>query len=620
MCGRALLRAGPSDDNGRPMTRRRSAALRSLWAAAAITLGIPAWAPAQPRLVRVHYAFQPDCFRDSLAAPCAPRKTDTRLDLGPQIAVWVERADGKQFVDTLMVTNATAFRGIGNRPGHWSLPSSLKFPYGKRPMALPIWAHARGKTYQQLVMQDGMEYWLGFHESISSPDPYYCRPTSLGELDVDAISCPTPVFNAAKGKFAASEPKVYYPPRNDLRMFTPQDCDDRGAAVDSCPTSARQFEALNDLDAVAAATPVYGRPFVGTWVVPGELPDGDYLLVLEISKEFDGNASYVHPAYTDPMLSNSGAKNNFGQPSVIYRVPFRLSRVVASQAAVSEISGYGDWDGATGTIHPPDATLTEGPGAGRGRLLVIAQPAIMGGGEVTGRVHVTTELPAAPALPDAAAMPGASAADAGAGTPVGGDAAPACSSVRAMVAGLEAEVESERALIHFAEPVGAAFASVERYQVRVWEGTETSITAFESGIPAETLAPDGPGSRRTVVVGDLKADRQYTVGVRPDGLCLDRVVAYLGLSTPKRKFSQLSGCFIATAAYGSAQAAGVEALRRVRDEARARSGFAAAAAALYERSSPPVAGVLRETGAGRAAVRAALGPLIGVVEAAAMLR
>ena len=48
-----------------------------------------------------------------------------------------------------MVTNATSGRGIGNRPGRWDFLSGPLFPYGKRVMALPIWAHARGKTYRR---------------------------------------------------------------------------------------------------------------------------------------------------------------------------------------------------------------------------------------------------------------------------------------------------------------------------------------------------------------------------------------------------------------------------------------------------------------------------------------
>src|SRR3954469_20405119 len=202
----------------------------------------------QPRLLQVRYTLQPDCYRPSVNAPCDARKTGNRLDLGPQIAIWLESADRSKFIDTLLVTNATALRGIGNRPGHWSLPSSPKFPYGKRLMALPVWAHTRGKLYDVGIMQDGAdkEFWLGFHESVSSPDPYYCRPMSASEIDVDAISCPTAVFNSAKGRLSKTDPKVYYPPRNDLRMFTDRDCDMPGGGAAACPISARKYADLND--------------------------------------------------------------------------------------------------------------------------------------------------------------------------------------------------------------------------------------------------------------------------------------------------------------------------------------------------------------------------------------
>jgi hypothetical protein len=110
---------------------------------------------AQPAAtpLSLRYSFQPDCLRKTLQSPCETPKASKRLDLGPQIAVWLEKADGS-FVDTLMVTNAVAVRGIGNRPGYWKFPSNWHFPYGKRKMVLPIWAHARGKTYDTLIIQD----------------------------------------------------------------------------------------------------------------------------------------------------------------------------------------------------------------------------------------------------------------------------------------------------------------------------------------------------------------------------------------------------------------------------------------------------------------------------------
>jgi hypothetical protein len=375
---------------------------------------------------------------------------------------------------------------------------------------------------------------------------------------------------------------------------------------------------------VAAATPIYGRVFQGSWVVPNEIPDGEYDLLVEISKEFDTNAAHAYVAHTDPMLSTSGAKNNMGQPSVLFRVRFPLSRTATAgfHGVVSEIGGYGDWNGATGTIHAPDSTISDGPGTGQGRLLAISWMGPQG--EKMGRLHVITEVPPPGEVPDAGAGPrDAAVATDGAMMPVpepdpGADArAGGCGPLPAAVSGLRAEPEAEAATVRFIEPADAVFALVEGYAVRVWEGAEKSEAAYLSGLPVEMVAPGGPAGLASVRVGDLKSQRQYTVGVRPQGVCVEAGTAYATFTTLERKFSQLSGCFIATAAFGSPQAAAVQALRRVRDRARAASGFAAAAAALYERSSPPLAGLLRGTETGRAVVRAALGPVVGAVEVVA---
>jgi hypothetical protein len=110
--------------------------------ALAVLLGTGHAASAQTCMT-LTYAFQPDCYRPHAGAACV--QSVDHLDFGVQMAVWIQSADGTQYIDDLMVTNATAVRGIGNRPGIWNLTSGPLFPYGKRPMALPIWAHARGR-------------------------------------------------------------------------------------------------------------------------------------------------------------------------------------------------------------------------------------------------------------------------------------------------------------------------------------------------------------------------------------------------------------------------------------------------------------------------------------------
>jgi len=165
----------------------------------------PRWADAgECRTLR--YSFQTASRPPEALPPGA-------LELPPQIAVWIETADGA-FIDTLMVTTGVALRGIGNRPGQVELPSGPKFPYGRRPMALPVWAHARGHLYPSVVMVDGDETDLGGHEESSSPEPYFCRPMLPSEV-VDAITCPSGSFRSVKGIFAGDGSMTYYPPRGD---------------------------------------------------------------------------------------------------------------------------------------------------------------------------------------------------------------------------------------------------------------------------------------------------------------------------------------------------------------------------------------------------------------------
>ena len=91
----------------------------------------------------------------------------------------------------------------------------------------------------------------------------------------------------------------------------------------------------------------------------------------------------------------------------------------------------------------------------------------------------------------------------------------------------------------------------------------------------------------------------------------------LAFQTPGMKFTQLSGCFIATAAYGSAEEHSVAALRRVRDRLRRASTLFATATELYYRSGPAAAEVLRRSDTARALVRRLLRPVGEAAEALA---
>jgi len=527
----------------------------------------------------LRYTFQPDCYRPSGGGACV-QKID-RLDLGPQIAVWIESADGARFVDTLMVTNMVAARGIGNRPGVWNFLSGPFFPYGKRRMALPIWAHARGKLYDTVVMQDHDETGVGFHENTSSGEPYYCRPLMATEINVDAITCPTR-FNSVKGKLDSST-KSYYPPRNDLTMFFSGDCDVPGATLPSCAVSAMSYATLDDLDAVAAATPPYGAPYTGTWRIPDGLGASDYVVLVEVNKEFDNNAAHQHPSFEDSGLEGYGLVGNFGQPSVVYRVPIHIDAAGAGQVAAvtSEIAGYSDWTGQDGTIIPRDATIsTADPGSGEARLLEFASAA------GTGRVHVTVE-------------------------PCGGISCSPPPPPPDAVAGLTVDASGDTsAAVTFLNGAG-----VTSYEVRYREGAALSDVDFRDAIRAPQVTPGAPGSTATVTLSGLKPATPYVVGVRAGDACgQTSAIAQVPFTTAMTQFKKVEGCFVATAAWGSALASQVQSLRRLRDRVRAGNATAATAVDLYYRAGPPAAEILRRSDTARAAVRRLLSPVTAAAE------
>ncbi len=536
----------------------------------------------------LNIAFQPDCFRPDLSAACNKRKTGSQLDLGPQIAVWLEKEG--VFVDTLMVTNLTAIRGLGNRPGRWDQASSPKFPYGRRTNVLPIWAHARGRLFPRLVMQDEMEDALGFHELTSSPDPFYCRPMSLAEVDVDAISCPTAVFNSTKGRFDPAGVFEYYPPRNDLIRFTRSDCD-IPRSPDTCDISARSFSTLNDLDAVAAATPPYGEIAIVTWRLPSSYGQGEYVVKIEINKEFDQNPSHAYKAFTDPRLRDSGVKTNIGQPSVLFSLPVTIGST-PSYSSTTALVGYGDWDGRTGTVHPSDPSISDSPGSGMGRLLVFNNPWAFGSDESRARVHAMTA-----------------------------ECAAATECVPRPKEPFPAQPTVDFKTLT-ATSVGISFvhssqdgAPVDRYDIRYREGTSMADGDFVEATPAGSVGPGTPGSTASFLVGSLKADTDYVVGIRAHGRCQTASsLQTTTFRTPEMKFQQLSGCFIATAAHQSAIAPRVRTLRWFRDSFLTQSSMGVFAVDLYYRSSPPVASIIASVSPVRAVIRNLLTPVVNVIE------
>jgi hypothetical protein len=526
------------------------------------------------------YTFQPDCFQTAGGSGCPFDKNHP--DFGPQIAVWVGSADGSQFVDTLMATNAVAIHGIGNRPGTWNLRSGPRFPYGRRPMALPIWAHARGVLYDLVAMNDGLEDELTDHENDSSPEPYFCRPMLIGEV-VDAITCPSGQFRSAKGLLDASASPSYYPPRADLFDFGGAPCMALIRYPNSCDVGdSAQYYSLNDVDTVAAATPPYGAPYTGNWIIPSDLADGDYALYVEVAKEFDTNASNQHPSEVSALdqqyYAGYGQDGNVGQPSVLFRVPFTLGAGAAgTSASTSAMAGYGDWTGTTGDLLAPDATISGDPGSGQGRLLLIDGP--------NGPARVSVSIAACPSV-DCTTDP--------LPLPVSFTVMPTATGTGVTLAVLQSSEGGQPVLGYEA-----------RYAIT------TSVAAidpasFPAWTPAGTVAVGPPGSQMTLELDGLAPVTYYAVGIRAIGVCGASAVTFQRFHTLARKYTQLSGCFIATAAFGSDLGPEIESLRTFRDAATTRSGIARTAVDLYYRSSPPLAAAIRQSEMARALIRASL--------------
>jgi hypothetical protein len=525
------------------------------------------------------YTFQPDCFRAAGAGSCA--FDPNHMDFGPQIAVWLESADGASFVDTLMVTNAVAIHGIGNRPGTWNLLSGPRFPYGRRQMALPIWAVTRGKLYPFVGMNDGMEDELVGHENTSSPEPYFCRPMMPSEI-VDAITCPSGQFRSAKGLLDATATS-YYPPRADLFNFGGSPCLARVGYPGSCDFGdSAQYFALDDVDAVAAATPPYGAPYTGSWIVPAELPAGGYVLAVEVAKEFDTDAAHQHPseqtAYDMQYYPTDGQPGNVGQPSVLYRVPFVLGS--DTSASTSQIAGYGDWTGMTGTVNAPDDTISSDPGSGAGRL------AALGGADGLARVALT--------LGDCSGIDCTA-------TPT-----PVPLAVSFTAAADHSGTQATLTVLQSSENGGQPVVGYDVRFAPLPSSGAIDASEFSAWTPASGLTPATPGTTSTVEIDGLSPITTYGIGISAIGVCGRSAPTFQTIYTPAIPFNKLSGCFIATAAFGSDLGPEVALLRAARDIATAHSTLARTAVDLYYRASPPLAATLAHTSVGRAVVRAAL--------------
>ncbi|HEY8926870.1 MAG TPA: CFI-box-CTERM domain-containing protein, partial [Polyangia bacterium] len=184
--------------------------------------------------------------------------------------------------------------------------------------------------------------------------------------------------------------------------------------------------------------------------------------------------------------------------------------------------------------------------------------------------------------------------------------------------------------LHFV--VSPSQAEIHDYEVRVSEkpitasdptsftqGRQANVAALEDGM---LVVPPGgaPGTSVDVDFGHLNPDTTYFVAIRAKNTCAEVSDYAIGSFTTTRiNFTKLSGCFVATAAFGSAMEPRVESLRQARDALRSRSELFAAATDLYYRSGPVAASIISRSDSLRALARTLLAPIVAAAQTASPL-
>jgi hypothetical protein len=526
---------------------------RSFGAIATLT-GVVLIAPvrdahAECRILDVSFATQP---------------TNVLPDALPQVVAWLEDAAGN-FVDTVYITHATGTFGIGNRPGRFDFNSGYRWPYGRRITTFPVWAHRHGLSWPELVFHGPtpsnpppIDDRLSHDMDVSSKDFYFCRP-----LEADAMTCPSERVLTDKGKFGPGQ--SLYPPRNDLAVLTEDSAD------------VEMFATLNPFDAVSQPTPAFGLDAAVSYTVSPDVPAGDYMLFVEVSKELDMNASYNPTIYPPPSVPFAAFGQPYrGQPSVVYRVPVQLVND-ESVSTTTDYLGYGDPDGLDGTVRPPDSSISVEPGSGANRLALLSTDG------ATYRVRVASRREDDLIAPDA----------------------PREANV--------ADVSASRATVELIAPGDdGAIGPVKGYEVRYRIGEPITEDNFGSSrIVVVDASIVGPGEVQALTIEGLLPETDYSIGIRAFDNCRNTspLIAF-DVTTPERKSGEVDACFIATAAYGSEMAADVGLLRDFRDALLRKTALGELAVEAYYTFGPPAAGVVGESDLLRATARRALAPLV----------
>ena len=482
-----------------------------------------------------------------------------------QMAAWIEDTGGV-YVDTIYITQQTGTFGLGNRPGRYDFNSGPRWPYGRRITVLPVWAHRHGLTFPELEYQDSDDNNLSHSFTQSSRENHFCRPLQRDETGWDTATCASAVYTD-KGVLSATKTSVY-PPRQDITR----------TQTDSM--SVDMYNTLNPFDAVSMATPASGMPALVSWPIPKTLPAGDYVLFVEVAREFDMNTTYnetVYPSPTGIPWSEYGLPYR-GQPSVVYRIPFAINTTGETVATTADFIGYGDPDGLDGTVRTPDGTITtDVPGSGAQRLALTSDGYRL---RITTRNEDDFTAPAAPA--------GAQVVD----------------------------VKPTTATVQFTAPGDdGTVGRIKSYEVRMRVGDAITEANFDSSSPVSTAVRiDDPGALTTLALDGLLPETEYSIGIRATDDCANvGPLSIVTFETAPRAVGEVDACFIATAAYGSIMANDVDMLRRFRDLFLQKTALGEIAVEGYYTFGPAVAQTIAQSDLLRETARRFLEPIVGRV-------
>ncbi len=517
------------------------------------------------------------------ATPAAAEGNCTTVDLqvlpaelpanpfSPQIVAWVETPAGV-YVDTAFITAQTGSFGLGNRPGRFDFNSGPNWPYGRRITVFPVWAHRHGLTWDEVIFQNSDDENLSHPFNDSSKEVHYCRPLRRDEAAWDAFSCASQAFTD-KGILSTTSKSVY-PPRNDIARANGDD-----PIVD-------MFDPLNPFDTVSQATPPAGTFATLSWPVPETVPPGDYVMFVEVSREFDTNDEYNTTRFPSPTgipWMDYGLAYR-GQPSVVYRIPFTIGVDTTTVASTTEYIGYGDPDGIDGNLREPDSTITANvSGSGASRLAMVSVDGQTFRVRLTARPQTDADPPALP------------------------------SEVQVV-----SSSQNEARITFVAPGDDGTTGKVKKYEIRYLVGASMTTDNFGAATLINTsITPVDAGVLQTFVVSGLLPGTSYSVGIRAVDDCRNSSdLATVDFTTPDRGVGEVDACFVATAAYGSVLAGEVDMLRRFRDLMLRKTALGELAVETYYTFGPALSGLIGESDLLRATARDALEPVVSKVRGA----